>query len=105
MAQGSDFSDVGLIVGRFLPPHLGHDFAVNFSRRFVERLRVYLLSHVKDGISAPRRLYWLREMFPDVEITCLEVPGEIDPEGPECRRWLVEKLKGINGFKDRKSVV
>lgn len=97
MAESSAFPGNGVILGRFLPPHLGHDFVVNFARRFVGNLRVYILSHAGDEISLPRRLYWLREMFPDVEITSLEVPAEIDPAGQECMRWAAGRLATFNG--------
>ncbi|MCC5875512.1 MAG: AAA family ATPase [Candidatus Sumerlaeia bacterium] len=97
MATSSPFPGNGVILGRFLPPHLGHDFAVNFARRFVGTLRVYILSHGGDEISLPRRMNWLREMFPDVEICSLEVPADIDPAGAECMRWAVGRLSTFNG--------
>ena len=36
----------GMILGKFLPPHLGHQYLVEFGRAYVEHLTVVVGGHV-----------------------------------------------------------
>jgi NadR type nicotinamide-nucleotide adenylyltransferase len=58
----------GLVIGKFLPPHLGHAFLIETARRQVERLTVLVCSLSGESITGERRVAWLEEMFPDVEV-------------------------------------
>jgi len=58
----------GLIIGKFLPPHLGHQYLVDFARKCVDRLTVLVCSLEREPIPGVKRWEWMREMFPDVEV-------------------------------------
>ncbi|OQA08088.1 MAG: Trifunctional NAD biosynthesis/regulator protein NadR [bacterium ADurb.Bin374] len=69
----------GLIIGKFLPPHLGHQYLVDFARRCVEKLTVLVCTLEREPIPGRKRFEWMREMFPDVEV--LHNPDE-NPQEP-----------------------
>jgi NadR type nicotinamide-nucleotide adenylyltransferase len=57
---------VGLIIGKFFPPHLGHLHLVEMARRRVDRLVVLVYPLRQGDIPGELRAAWLRELFPDV---------------------------------------
>jgi NadR type nicotinamide-nucleotide adenylyltransferase len=58
----------GLIIGKFLPPHRGHAFLIETALGRVDRLVVLVCSLAGEPIPGERRLAWLREMFPGVDV-------------------------------------
>lgn len=58
----------GLILGKFLPPHRGHQYLVEFAQAYVERLTVLVCSLASEPIPGELRLAWMRELFPDVDL-------------------------------------
>lgn len=68
----------GLILGKFLPPHAGHEYLVRFGREFVERLTVLVCSLRREPIPGELRYGWMRELFPDVRVRHVtdDVPQE-----------------------------
>jgi NadR type nicotinamide-nucleotide adenylyltransferase len=58
----------GLVIGKFLPPHRGHQHLIEEARRQVDRLSVVVCSLAREPIAGAQRVAWLREMFPDVEV-------------------------------------
>jgi NadR type nicotinamide-nucleotide adenylyltransferase len=67
-----------MILGKFLPPHAGHQYLVNFARHFVERLTVLVCSIRREPIPGELRFSWMRELFPDVRV--LHVSDELPQE-------------------------
>lgn len=61
-------AETGLIIGKFMPPHRGHRYLVDFARTCVERLTVLVCSLAAEPIPGALRLAWMREMFPDVTV-------------------------------------
>lgn len=68
----------GLILGKFLPPHAGHQYLVEFARNFVERLTVLVCSIAREPIPGELRYAWMREMFPRANLVHVtdELPQE-----------------------------
>lgn len=63
----------GLVLGKLLPPHLGHLYLVGCALRQVERLFV-VVEHVEgEPIPSELRVQWMRELVP--EATSLRVGG------------------------------
>ncbi|MBF0500974.1 MAG: AAA family ATPase [Candidatus Riflebacteria bacterium] len=60
--------ETGLIIGKFLPPHLGHQYLVDFARAYVKHLTVLVCTLAAEPIPGELRFNWMREMFPDVDI-------------------------------------
>lgn len=58
----------GLVLGKFLPPHAGHQYLVRFARNFVDRLTVLVCSLDREPIPGKCRAEWMRELFPDARV-------------------------------------
>jgi HTH-type transcriptional regulator, transcriptional repressor of NAD biosynthesis genes len=52
-----------MILGKFLPPHLGHQFLVDFGRHYVSELLVLVCTLAREPIDGRLRFQWMREMF------------------------------------------
>jgi NadR type nicotinamide-nucleotide adenylyltransferase len=73
-----------MILGKFLPPHRGHQFLVEFARQYVERLHVLVCSLERDPIPGELRYRWMRQMFPDVRVVHVTDENPQEPqEHPE----------------------
>ncbi len=68
----------GLILGKFMPPHRGHQALVDFGRGFAERLTILVCTLRKEPIPGDLRHAWMRELFPDAEVVHVtdEVPSD-----------------------------
>lgn len=71
---------VGMILGKFLPPHAGHQFLVQFGLNFVERLYVLVCSIKREPIPGTLRYEWMRELHPEAQV--IHVDKEL-PQEPE----------------------
>ena len=71
----------GLILGKFLPPHAGHQYLVHFAQNFVERLTVLVCSLDREPIPGQLRYAWMRELFPQARI--VHVTDELPQEPSE----------------------
>lgn len=54
----------GLILGKFLPPHLGHDYLFQFARGWVDELVIVVASLRHEPIAGELRHAWVRELAP-----------------------------------------
>ncbi|TVQ41219.1 MAG: transcriptional regulator [Spirochaetaceae bacterium] len=58
----------GVILGRFMPPHNGHRYLIDFGRHVADELTVFLCSLPRDPIPGELRLRWMKELFPSVRL-------------------------------------
>ena len=58
----------GLVIGKFLPPHRGHQYLVDFARASVDHLTVQVCTLARQPIAGDLRYQWMREAFPDVHV-------------------------------------
>lgn len=58
----------GFLLGKFLPPHRGHQYLVDFARAYVDRLTVLVCSIASEPIPGELRFGWMREAFPGVDV-------------------------------------
>jgi NadR type nicotinamide-nucleotide adenylyltransferase len=67
-----------MLLGKFMPPHLGHVYLVEFAHHFVDRLSVVVCSLEREPICGGLRYRWMRELFPFDNIIHLtdELPQE-----------------------------
>lgn len=70
----------GVIIGRFMPPHNGHLYLIDFARAMVDRLYVLVCTLSHEPIPGELRYGWVRELAPHSEIV------HITEEIPEARR-------------------
>lgn len=84
----------GLVCGRFLPLHRGHEMLIEFARDSVEALTVLVFAEADDEIPGTVRAAWIRAQFPAVKVGVVE--GERPkPEQPDfaarfiaaCASW------------------
>lgn len=81
---------LGLVVGKFYPPHRGHKHLIDTARRQVDRLIVILAHHPTQQISGEVRKAWLEEIHPDCEIHL--VPDELDNDSKQWADWTLKYL-------------
>jgi NadR type nicotinamide-nucleotide adenylyltransferase len=70
----------GMVLGKFLPPHLGHKYLVDFARSYVEHLTVVVGTLQREPIPGSLRYGWMRQMFPDCHVVHLT---DENPQYPE----------------------
>jgi NadR type nicotinamide-nucleotide adenylyltransferase len=80
----------GLILGRFMPPHLGHMLLAETAAALVDRLTILFCWRDDDPIPGDLRALWLEEMFPYARIVGFRGPDlHDDPAG--CWRAAIEE--------------
>jgi NadR type nicotinamide-nucleotide adenylyltransferase len=70
----------GVIIGRFMPPHSGHLYLIDFARHMVDRLYILVCTLSHEPIPGDLRYRWVRELAPECETV------HITEEIPEARR-------------------
>jgi NadR type nicotinamide-nucleotide adenylyltransferase len=70
----------GFLLGKFLPPHRGHQYLIEFARNYVDRLSVLVCTIEQEPIPGHLRYQWMREAFPGVDL--VHHTDEI-PQAPE----------------------
>jgi NadR type nicotinamide-nucleotide adenylyltransferase len=86
----------GMILGKFLPPHLGHVYLGEFAQGLVDELDVVVGTLAREPIPGALRHAWMTELFPRARVHHLaeELPQE-PAEHPEFWRLWREALLGI----------
>jgi HTH-type transcriptional regulator, transcriptional repressor of NAD biosynthesis genes len=71
----------GLVIGKFLPIHLGHIALINFAATQCDELIVSISASASDSIDIQLRFSWLREIFKNNgRIKCFQVDDNFDNE-------------------------
>ena len=73
---------VGVILGKFMPPHRGHRYLVEFGQRYCARLHVLVCSLEGDPIAGALRYRWMQEMFPSPEVRLVHITEDL-PQQPD----------------------
>ncbi len=68
----------GFLLGKFLPPHMGHVYLCEFARRYCEALTILVCTLEREPIAGALRLAWMKELFPECRVEWLaeDVPQE-----------------------------
>jgi NadR type nicotinamide-nucleotide adenylyltransferase len=53
-----------MLLGKFLPPHLGHVYLGEFASRYVDQLTIVVCTLASEPIPGDLRYRWMRELFP-----------------------------------------
>lgn len=69
-----------MMLGKFLPPHLGHQYLGDFARHYVDELTILVCSIEAEPIPGGLRHGWMSEMFPTCRV--VHVTDE-NPQAPE----------------------
>lgn len=62
----------GVVLGRFMPPHTGHLYLLEFAANLVRELTIVVDPGIAASIAIERRCEWLRELVPGAEVIALE---------------------------------
>lgn len=63
---------LGLVIGKFLPPHHGHEYLICTALARSRRVEVIVCGKPDDPIPAGMRVEWLRELFPSAGIRAID---------------------------------
>ena len=70
----------GVVLGKFMPPHLGHVHLCETARQLVDRLTILVCWLPDDPIPGPVRLGWMQGLFPDCRVVGHDA---VVPQSPE----------------------
>lgn len=89
----------GMLLGKFMPPHLGHVYLAEFARQYVERLAIVVCSLEREPIPGVLRHGWMRALFPSSEVIHVtdELPQE-PSEHPDFWRLWKDALERVLPF-------
>ena len=88
--------DLGVTIGKFLPPHNGHHYLIETALSQCERLTVIVCWKADDFIDGEARAAWLREAHPLANVIVIEDKPEWDDDDSQLWAnltigWLGEK--------------
>jgi HTH-type transcriptional repressor of NAD biosynthesis genes len=81
---------LGLVVGKFYPPHRGHKHLIDTARRQVDRLVVMLCHHESQKIPGEFRRDWLAEIHPNCDVHL--VPDTLEDDSRQWAEFTVRHL-------------
>lgn len=90
----------GLILGKFMPPHLGHKYLIDFARSAVDDLTVQVCSIASEPIPGALRYQWVRSSFGDVRVVHNDDANPQVPEDCPAHFWdiwresLLRRMEG-----------
>lgn len=74
----------GLVLGKFMPPHLGHLHLIEFAKSYVDELTVVVGTLAREPIPGELRYAWMKELAPWANVVHLTDDNPQDPsEHPE----------------------
>lgn len=87
---------IGLVLGKFMPPHAGHVHLCEVAERMCDELVIVVGSLPDEPIAGALRVAWLRELMPRARIEHLAEPMPQQPDDhPEFWRIWREALLRI----------
>ncbi|WP_439815188.1 AAA family ATPase [Zavarzinia sp. CC-PAN008] len=84
MAQGMPH---GFLLGKFLPPTMGHKFLVDFAAAQCRRVSVLVCTRRSDPVAGALRHAWMREAFPALDVIHHSAEIQEYPHGPDDRAF------------------
>lgn len=68
-----ELGDHGLVAGRFMPLHRGHQYLIEFARRSCKKLTVMIFVRPGDPVKKGQRLNWIRQIVDDPDVAIHEI--------------------------------
>jgi NadR type nicotinamide-nucleotide adenylyltransferase len=85
---------IGVIIGKFMPPHLGHMHLIEQARRQVDELSVLVCSLPDEPIPGDVRFAWMKELRPDVRVAHVTDENPSEPhEHPDFWEIWVDTIR------------
>ena len=91
----------GFVLGKFMPPHKGHQYLCNFAANYVQNLTILVCSLREEPIAGELRFKWMKEMFPNCNVVyCNEQLPQWPHEDPNFWQiWNDVVIRYSNGIK------
>lgn len=85
----------GLVLGKFLPPHKGHEFLINYAKNHSEKLYIVVDNVYDDFIPVDTRAEWIKSICPQASVLTIQKPLPQYPEEAEnfWEQWQEELEK------------
>jgi NadR type nicotinamide-nucleotide adenylyltransferase len=80
---------LGVVIGKFLPPHAGHSHLIEAAAAASDQVLAIVCAREGDPIPAATRAQWLREIHPGVEVAV--TPDDIPDHDPRARAEEVSR--------------
>lgn len=94
MAKDLQKFATGMILGKFMPIHKGHQYLIDFARKQVEHLTVIVGSLASESISGELRYEWVNELYPDVNVQhCMDENPQYPHEHPDFWNIWVASIR------------
>ena len=84
----------GIVIGKFYPPHLGHNYLIETARAGCDQLTVLVVDNPKYHIPSEKRAAWLKAHHP--EVTVVVIPDINDDDNSVA--WAAHTLAFL-GYK------
>ena len=67
----------GIVIGKFMPPHAGHQYLIQFARSFTPEITVFVCTLSHEPIPGELRFAWMSRLFPNVHLVHIteEIPA------------------------------
>ena len=85
----------GLIIGKFMPPHAGHQYLIDGAREQVSRLHLGLFSKSAEPIPGDLRAAWLRELYPNVQLHHIQLEHAVDYADEAAWDFWVQTIRSV----------
>lgn len=94
-----ELPEVGMVLGKFMPLHAGHEFLIHFGRQYCKKLIVIVDCLEEQTTSPELRKHWIEEQVPGVEVIVLtkympQLPEDTAEFWGIWRDALVEAMGG-----------
>lgn len=89
---------LGVVVGKFLPPHRGHRYLIETALSRCEKVRVIVCGKRDDPIPADLRTAWLRELLPQPAAEVMEIDDSYDAQ--DSRVWAENTIRWLGRAPD-----
>ncbi|MFA6301750.1 MAG: amino acid adenylation domain-containing protein [Legionella sp.] len=73
-------SGIGLVLGKFMPLHKGHELLLQFANNYVATLYVVVDNILEDPYCATKRCLWIQELLPHAQVFYLPKPNPQQPQ-------------------------
>lgn len=86
----------GVVIGKFLPPHRGHELLIQTGLAGCRRLTVFVCERPEDPIPGPVRAGWLSTLFPEADVRVID--DRYDAQ--DSRVWAENTIRWLPGRPD-----
>jgi NadR type nicotinamide-nucleotide adenylyltransferase len=85
----------GLIIGKFMPVHRGHQYLIDFARQRVDQLTIIIFTKPNEPVAGELRVGWIKRLFADVEIIHIAEEHRIDFADPTAWDLWISAIRKV----------